>query len=994
MKKLLYGFITAVLLSVSFGSKANIDTVLVANFSFTPSSLTLCLGDTIRFVWVSGFHNVHILTPIDSTSNNLTTSGDTYDFTPTSVGAYTYECGIHGSMMSGAFTVNNVPSVNLGADVTQCGGSVMLDAGNAGSTYLWSDASTGQTLSVSATGTYSVVVTNNCGADADTVSITINTIPVVTITGNPNLCAGGSTLLTGAVGGTRQWYLNGQIIPGATNTTYTATVPGVYNMIKTNLSGCSDSAATGLTVILYALPVVNLGADVTQCGGSVPLDAGNPGALYAWSPSGTTQMITALSSGTYSVVVTDGNGCSNSDAVNVTINSVPVINLGGDVTKCGSAFLDAGAGFSSYVWSYGGTDQTITVTATGSYSVSVTVSDANGCTNSDTIMVLINANPTVNLGADVTQCGSTLLDAGNAGSNFMWSDMSTNQTLNVSSSGTYYVDVTDANGCTGTDTVMVTINPIPAAPISGSNSPICAGQTLSLTSNTIGGATYSWSGPNSFTSSLEDPTIGGVTTAASGTYSIAVTVNGCTSPAGTISVTVNANTIVNLGPDTIACGSVMLDAGNAGSIYLWSEGSTTQTITVSVSDTFYVDVTNACGTASDTIVVTINSLPVIATSGNVSICSGGNTMLCATGGLNYSWSTGPTTSCITVSPSATTTYSVTGTDANGCSGMAAVTVNVIGGPSITATSTPASCLVNDGTATATPSGGTPPYFYIWSDGQSTQTATGLMVGSYTVTVTDGNGCSSSMAVNVSSAAAILQTTFAGGNNHRGNMFDVTAISNITVTSVDAHPMANTNYEIYYKAGTYVGSENNAGAWTLAGSATNVIAQPTGTPTPLPIALNINIPAGQTYAMYVTSSNVAVSQNYTNGTAVGNIYAQDANIQIKEGCGIEYPFMNAPFTPRIWNGIIHYCTGPVGTDNVIETVKGVHVYPNPSNGEFTVYGLQSTVQIQIINLYGQVVFDKTVNHKQETINLSEASGIYFYKVNDANGIVGGGKIVIE
>jgi len=159
----------------------------------------------------------------------------------------------------------------------------------------------------------------------------------------------------------------------------------------------------------------------------------------------------------------------------------------------------------------------------------------------------------------------------------------------------------------------------------------------------------------------------------------------------------------------------------------------------------------------------------------------------------------------------------------------------------------------------------------------------------------------------------LTTTFVGGNNHRGNMFDIVAINAVTIESFDAHPVANTNYEIYYKVGTFVGSEANAAAWTQIGTATSVIAQPLGTPTPIPISVGVTIPAGQTYAFYVTSTNTAVSQNYTDGTGVGNVYSSDANIQFLEGAGMEYPFTagGGTFTPRVWNGNIHYSTG-VGT----------------------------------------------------------------------------------
>ncbi|MFT5777755.1 MAG: hypothetical protein ACI837_000703 [Crocinitomicaceae bacterium] len=179
---------------------------------------------------------------------------------------------------------------------------------------------------------------------------------------------------------------------------------------------------------------------------------------------------------------------------------------------------------------------------------------------------------------------------------------------------------------------------------------------------------------------------------------------------------------------------------------------------------------------------------------------------------------------------------------------------------------------------------------------------------FVVTTADSTLCLGDSTILTSGGAAdSLITTLAAGNNHRGNMFDINALNSVTITSFDAHPQANTTIEIYYKIGSHVGFENTPLAWTLIGSAP-VIALPIGTATPVPVPINITIPAGQVYAFYVTSTNVAVSLNYTDGFVVGNVWNQDANIQFLEGAGMEYPFTNGTgsfFSPRVWNGYIHY-----------------------------------------------------------------------------------------
>lgn len=207
--------------------------------------------------------------------------------------------------------------------------------------------------------------------------------------------------------------------------------------------------------------------------------------------------------------------------------------------------------------------------------------------------------------------------------------------------------------------------------------------------------------------------------------------------------------------------------------------------------------------------------------------------------------------------------------------------------------------------------------------------------SFTLTASDTSICAGDSTTLVATPPSnTVTTTFAAGNNHRGNMFDIVAINEITITSFDAHPMGNTDFEIYYKVGGFSGSENNAGAWTLVGSAAGVVAQPTGTPTPIPIPVNVTIPAGQTYAFYVTSSNNGVSLNYTDGTAQGSVFTSDANMQFLEGVGLEYPFSGTPFSPRVWNGNIHYYVGNTPTApsylwSTGETTSSITVAPSTS-----------------------------------------------------------------
>jgi subtilisin-like proprotein convertase family protein len=156
----------------------------------------------------------------------------------------------------------------------------------------------------------------------------------------------------------------------------------------------------------------------------------------------------------------------------------------------------------------------------------------------------------------------------------------------------------------------------------------------------------------------------------------------------------------------------------------------------------------------------------------------------------------------------------------------------------------------------------------------------------------------------------LSTTLAGGNGNFGNMFDVNALSDISIDSFDVHGEDGVTFdvEVWAKTGTWVGSENSPGDWTLIGTAPGVVSNGSGVVTPLNLSLGYTMAAGETHAFYVTPIDPASGGfQYTNGTTVGAVFAADANIEFLEGAGNAYPF-GTTFQPRIFNGNIVYSTG--------------------------------------------------------------------------------------
>jgi hypothetical protein len=308
-----------------------------------------------------------------------------------------------GSLIPATFYASSPLVVTASSNQTICAGnSVTMTAssigGNGSPTYVWNPgniAGNSATVSPTTTTTYVVTATdiNGC-TSTSSVTVTVNPLPVVTLSGSNTLCSNDSVVLTGSSGGTSQWYLNGVAISNATNNTYTATASGVYNMIKTNVSGCSDSATTGITVVGVAAPIVALGNNITQCGGTVVLDAQNAGSTFLWNTAATTQNITVNASGTFDVTVTNANGCEASDTISVVINALPVVTFSLADTLCvvdGPSTLTGNPSGGTFSGPGVNGNQFEPATAgVGMHVVTYTYIDSNACTASVMDSVLVD----------------------------------------------------------------------------------------------------------------------------------------------------------------------------------------------------------------------------------------------------------------------------------------------------------------------------------------------------------------------------------------------------------------------------------------------------------------------------------------------------------------------------------------------------------------------------------------------------------------------------
>jgi hypothetical protein len=258
-------------------------------------------------------------------------------------------------------SITALPTVTITGSLGICsGGSTILDAGAGHSSYAWSTGASTRTIDVYTPGVYKVTVKNSSGCAASSSVTTFATAnPVPTISGSLQFCSGSSTTLNAGDGYTEYAWST-----GATTKTVTVSSPGTYSVTVKNSYGCTGTASAQVTHFAPPVPVVT-GAKAFCAGGSTTLTAATGYNSYSWSNGETTRSITASSIGNYTVTVTDNNGCSGSTTVAVTQLTAPSPTITGSRTFCGgsSGTLDAGPGYTSYLWSTGAATQTLLVTA-------------------------------------------------------------------------------------------------------------------------------------------------------------------------------------------------------------------------------------------------------------------------------------------------------------------------------------------------------------------------------------------------------------------------------------------------------------------------------------------------------------------------------------------------------------------------------------------------------------------------------------------------------
>ena len=667
--------------------------------------------------------------------------------------------------------LNLVVNINPAAPVISASSSVLCNNGSVvlTSNYpngnVWSTGATTQSITVNTPGTYTL--TNNAGAcpgSPSSITIAAATDPALSITGNTVLCPNSSTVLTATTampGVTFVWNT------GATGTSLSVTAPGTYTVTATTSEGCTYTKSVVVTA--DTVPNLQISGNLSFCAGATTtLTASGTGIQsYQWSNGTLGPTLTVSTPGTYTVTGISSGGCSYTSTVTVVQNPVPVAQASSlSVCSAGttatfnltsaqaSISTQSGVTFAFYAdladATAGNANTIINPASYNSPTATVYVLVSNGLCKVVVplqLNVVPELNPTITSSAQAI-CGNTPVTLqSNYATGNLWSTGATTSSITVSTPGTYTLTVSSPTCGTKSTTINVVKDADPNLQISGPAT-FCEGSTAILTvSSNAQVISYQWSnGTTGATTSIST----------AGTYTVtATTEHGCTF---TKSITVNTTPtpIVNIAaPPVINCtnSTVQINASASivqqGATILWTasnggnitSGANTLTPTVNQPGTYTVTITNpganqCSSSGSVTVIKDITPPTTTINTATTTICAGGTAVLTAGGAATYNWGNGLTGNgnTQTVSPTTTTTYTVTGVGSNGCVGnTVSLTINVV--PAIISP-------IHDvqfckGESVILDAGSGPNYTYQWSTGATTQTITINEAGPYAVTISNG-----------------------------------------------------------------------------------------------------------------------------------------------------------------------------------------------------------------------------------------------------------------
>jgi len=641
-------------------------------------------------------------------------------------------------------TVSAIPTVTASASPASiCAGQSSVLTGGGATTYSWNPgglSGTSVTVTPGTTTTYTVTGTGPGGCtNTATVTVPVNPVPTVTASAAPaSICAGQSSVLTGAGATTYSWNPGGL---SGTSVTVTPATTTIYTVTGTGPGGCTNTAT--VTVTVNPVPTVTASASPAAiCSGQSSVLTGSGATTYSWNPgglSGTSVTVTPATTTTYTVTGTGAGGCTNTATVTVTVTSsvIPSISIvavpSGPICSGTSVTFTAtptnGGTSPSYQWQVNGVNagtnsptftsstlnngDVITVIMTSNSpcaSPTTATSNAINMVVTSTVIPAVSiaavpsgticAGTSVTFTATPTNGGTTpgyqwQVNGVNAGTN---SNTFTSSTLN--SGDVITVILTSNSPCampttatSNTITMVVTASVVPSVSIAAvPPGTICAGTSVTFTATPTNGGTtpgYQWQ-VNGVNAGTNSPTFTSNTLNNGDVITVILTSNApcavpTTATSNTITMTVIAAPTASITPanPSYCAGSSVVLNGAGGTTYAWSPSTglsctncQSPTANPTTTTTYTLTVSNGSCTATTTVTVTVTPIPVPHITGDLTLCEGMSTTLTASGGNTYVWSTGDSTASIVIDTMLTTT-SYTVTVSNGaCTATATATVVV------------------------------------------------------------------------------------------------------------------------------------------------------------------------------------------------------------------------------------------------------------------------------------------------------------------------------
>ncbi len=701
---------------MELGTKLSVNEV--PNVSIT-GNLSICSGDVTqltanadvpcRYVWGTGDTNSNISVSVTGTYRVTALNGAGCSSTATA-----------------SVQVHPLPEPQIAGNTSICQGSGTVLTATGGVSYVWSDGSVDSHIAVTpnASSVYSVTATDRYGCKAGkSTTVTVKGLPIVRVSGNRSFCAGALSTLTATGGVSYQWS------NGTVTSNITVDEAGTYTVTATNADGCQASTDVELTVV--EAPHLSITGNLSICSGAVTQLTANADVpcRYVWGTGDTNSNISVSVTGTYRVTALNGAGCSSTATASVQVHPLPEPQIAGNTSICqGSGTVLTATGGVSYVWSDGTSGSRISVNPNSTLVYTVTATDQYGCRASTSETVTVKVIPSVHISGTPSFCsgGYAALTASGA-SEYLWSTGANTRTVNVSEAGIYSVTATNSNGCQNSTSVMVTALESPVVNVTG-KSFICSGERDTLTAN--GAIRYVWSTGESGNEILTMP-------AQTTVYTVTgYAENGCSSM---VSKTVNVEALENVqinGLTEICRGDTAILTAIGGVAYRWGDGSTSNSITVTRSGSYIVEVSSAAGCVGyASASVTVHPTPMLSVSGVFSLCDNATTTLTADGGDSYLWSTGSQQNTVTINEAGT--YSVTAYNTYGCISDTTFAVTALPMPQAVISGNTDVCAGESGTLTVTEAAQ-----YRWNTGETrrTITVTPTETADYYVTVTNVYGC--------------------------------------------------------------------------------------------------------------------------------------------------------------------------------------------------------------------------------------------------------------